>query len=162
MSEDSDSDAEDSTSTLVPHAVQHIRQSGFPFQRGFKENLDAGERPNKGGKKKKRFPNPKHIKSSFLAEPVTDRLNFKATETFDGPKLLKDSGPNQQLGLHTLGISVHTPSGWELEYKETEGRVIILENNKSILSQAFNPSKFDFNLFDLEKGGSSVSFHLYN
>ena len=55
-----------------------------------------------------------------------------------------------------------TPGAWRdcstLTYKETEGRVVILQNNKSILSKAFNPSKFDYIPFDLEKGGPSVSF----
>ena len=52
----------------------------------------------------------------------------------------------------------------------------VLDYNKSILSKTFNPSKFDFNPWDLEKreqeqmeddekkdnGGPTISFWLYN
>ena len=69
---------------------------------------------------------------------------------------------------------MHTQSGRLLDYKETVGRIVVLDYNKSILSKAFNPSKFDFNPWDLEKkeqdqekdekdkGGPTISFRLYN
>ena len=39
---------------------------------------------------------------------------------------------------------------------------MILDYNKSILSNSFNPSKFDFNPWDREKEGPTISFRLYN
>ena len=36
-----------------------------------------------------------------------------------------------------------------VEYKETVGRIVVLDYYKSILSKNFNPSKFDFNPWDL-------------
>lgn len=70
-----------------------------------------------------------------------------------------------------------------LEYEETIGRLTVLDYNKSILSANFNPSKFDFNPWDLDlhlekgdqknrkkmskdeqekyKGGPSIAFRLY-
>ena len=57
---------------------------------------------------------------------------------------------------------MQTPSGCLLKYEETLGRIVVLDYNKSILSKAFNPSKFDFNPYDLEKEGASISFWLYN
>ena len=57
-------------------------------------------------------------------------------------------------------------------------QIMVLDYNKSILSENFNPSKFDFNPWDLEKhleieerdpnkkeedaGGPTISFWLYN
>ena len=39
---------------------------------------------------------------------------------------------------------------------------MILDYNKSILSDNFNPSKFDFNPHDMEKDGPAIYFRLYN
>ena len=39
---------------------------------------------------------------------------------------------------------------------------MILDYNKSILSDNFNPSKFDFNPHDMELNGPPISFRLYN
>ena len=65
-----------------------------------------------------------------------------------------------------------------MHYDETVGRIVVLDYNKSILSENFNPSKFDFNPWDLDKhlekdernrnlvkkdpGGPTISFWLYN
>ena len=78
-------------------------------------------------------------------------------------------------------MDVVTPLGRKLDYEETIGRLMVLDYNKSILSANFNPSKFDFNPWDLDlhlekddqkkdkpedkeekyKGGPSISFRLY-
>ena len=71
----SDSEADNSTSTLVPAAVQHIYKTGCPSHRGVKESVDARERPSRaGGGKRKRnlFPNPKPNKQQLLAQPITN------------------------------------------------------------------------------------------
>ena len=39
---------------------------------------------------------------------------------------------------------------------------MILDYNKSFLSDNFNPSKFDFNPYVLELKGPAISFRLYN
>ena len=71
-----------------------------------------------------------------------------------------------------------TQRGRVLEYEETVGRIVVLDYNKSILSKNFNPSKFDFNPWDLDAhlekdqkkrkalidkdpGGPTISFQLY-
>ena len=80
-----------------------------------------------------------------------------------------------------LRVEVCTPRGRMLEYKETVRRIVLLDYNKSILSKNFNPSKFDFNPWDLDlhlennekdpkktekiikknPGGPTISFRLY-
>jgi len=37
----------------------------------------------------------------------------------------------------------------------------VLDYNKSILSANFNPSKFDFNPWDIDLKGPSISFRLF-
>ena len=59
-------------------------------------------------------------------------------------------GPGPNLHLHKLLVDVVTPHGRGLEYEETVGRLMVLDYNKSILSANFNPSKFDFNPWDLD------------
>ena len=48
----SDSEADDSTATLVPAAVQHIYKTGCPSHRGVKDSVDARERPSRAGEEK--------------------------------------------------------------------------------------------------------------
>jgi hypothetical protein len=63
-------------------------------------------------------------------------------------------------------VEVTTPCGRPLSYEETIGWLTVLDYNKSILSANFNPSKFNFNPWDLdlhlEKEGPTISFRLYN
>jgi len=75
-------------------------------------------------------------------------------------------------------VDAVTKHGRVLEYEETVGRIVVLDYNKSILSENFNPSKFDFNPWDLDKhlekdkkniklddkdpGEPTISFRLYN
>ena len=74
-------------------------------------------------------------------------------------------------------MDVCTPRGRLLEYKETVGRIVVLDYDKSILSKNVNPSKFDFNHWDLDlhlgkdeknkevtednPGGPTISFRLH-
>ena len=83
---------------------------------------------------------------------MTHRLYFKVAQDFK-----RDKTNNPELKtLHKLCVDVCTPRGRVLEYKETVGRIVVLDYNQSILSNNFNPSKFDFNPWDLhiqlEKG----------
>ena len=123
LSDDTASKGGEEEATLVPGAVQHIPQTGYPSHRG-KGSLDTDERPNKEKKKKKKKfpnpnPNPTPTKAQLIAEPITHTLYFKVKEMFDQPKVTQDRGASH-LGLHTLGVSLHTPSGRRLTYKETE------------------------------------------
>ena len=70
--------------TLVPGAVQHVQQTGYPSTRGVKKNkevkksVDVNEKPNQKKGKKLIKNNPKPTKAQLLVEPVTHRLYFKA------------------------------------------------------------------------------------
>ena len=82
----------------------------------------------------------------MLAEPITHRLYFKAAQDFT-----RDHTNHPDLNtLHKLRMDVCTLRGRLLEYKETVGKIVILDYNKSILSRNFNPSKFDFNPWELD------------
>ena len=45
-----------------------------------------------------------------------------------------------------------------MDFNETLGRIMILDYNKSILSDNFNPSKFDFNPHDRDLDGPAIFF----
>ena len=83
-----------------------------------------------------------------MAEPITHRLYFKAAQDFTRPKL--ENGENPSLKLHKLLVEVMTPHGRPLDYEETIGWLTVLDYYKSILSANFNPSKFNFNPWDLD------------
>ena len=134
----------------------------------------------KKGRKLNQY-NPKPTIAQLVAEPITHHLYFRAAQDFTHPKL--ENGENPNLKLHKLLVEVTTPCGRPLEYEETIGRLTVLDYNKSILSANFNPSKFDFNPWDLDlhlekgdqkdrekmskdeqekyKGGPSIAFRLY-
>ena len=82
----------------------------------------------------------------MFAEHVSHTLFFKAAEDFELP-----SQNTRCNTLHKLRVDVVTPRGRLLDYEETVGRIMVLDYNKSILSENFNPSKFDFNPWDLDK-----------
>ena len=173
--------------TLVPGAVQHVRQTGYPSPRRVKKNkavkksVDVNEKPDRKKGRKLNPYNPKPTKAQLVAEPITHHLYFRAAQDFTRPQLEKNEKPN--LKLHKLLVEVTTPCGRPLDYEETTGRLTVLDYNKSILSANFNPSKFDFNPWDLDlhleegdqknrekmskdeqekyKGGPSIAFRLY-
>ena len=130
--------------TLVHGAVQHVRHTGYPSDKGVKKSIDINEKPNKRKNQKFAGPNPKPTKAQLLAEPISHSLFFKAADSFEQPEEDK-ARKYQPNALHKLKVNVYTPSGRLLEYEETVGRIVVLDYNKSILSKAFNPSKFDFN-----------------
>ena len=79
-----ESSAVSEANTLVPGAVQHVRQTGYPSTRRVKKNkavkksVDVNEKPNrKKGRKLSQY-NPKPTKAQLLAEPITHTLYFKA------------------------------------------------------------------------------------
>ena len=155
---------ESEADTLVPGAVQHVRQTGYPSPRRVKKNkavkksVDVNEKPNRQKGRKLSQYNPKPTKAQLLAEPITHTLYFKADEEFKRGEQ-KESNPKI---LHQIKVQVCTPSGRPLDPKEYVGKIMILDYNKSILSNSFNPSKFDFNPWDREKEGPTISFRLYN
>ena len=162
--------------TLVPGAVQHVHQTGYPSTWRVKQNkvvkksVDVNEKPPRKKGRKLSKNNLKPTKAQLLAEPVTHHLYFKAAQDFYRGKTV---GP-QSYDLHKLRVDVVTPHGRKLEYEETLGKLVVLDYNKSILSANFNSFKFDFNPWDLylhlgkkdqkkdpEKGyigGPSISF----
>ena len=178
---------ESEADTLVPGAVQHVRQTGYPSPRRVKKNkavkksVDVNEKPDRKNGRKLNPYNPKPTKAQLVAEPITHHLYFRAAQDFTRPQLEKNEKPN--LKLHKLLVEVTTPCGRLLDYEETIGRLTVLDYNKSILSANFNPSKFDFNPWDLDlhlekgdqknrekmskdeqekyKGGPSIAFRLY-
>jgi hypothetical protein len=89
--------------TLVPGAVQHVHQTGYPSTRRVKQNkivkksLDVNEKPPR--KKGRTFLpyNPKPTKAQLLAEPVTHHLYFKADQNFKQARMI-DRDPD----AHTL------------------------------------------------------------
>ena len=99
------------------------------------------------------IPNP------LWAEPVTHRLYFKADESFKRDRMEPGQDPDART-LHKIRVQVCTPRGRVLKYRETLGRLMVLDYNKSILSANFNPSKFDFNPWDIDLKGPSISFRL--
>ena len=103
---------------------------------------------------KRKFPNPKLTKAQLVEQPITHTLYFQAfdgssakeTKHVKGTKLVKRNEPaNGDLKLYSLGLDLYTLLGRKLDFTETEGRAVMLECNKSLLTKAFNPSKFDFN-----------------
>ena len=140
--------------TLVPGAVQHVHQTGYPSTRRVKKSkvvkksVDFNEKPNRKRGRKLIKNNPKPTKAQLLAEPVTHRLYFKAAQDFER-STVKGADPHN---LHKLLVDVVsvTLHGRLLEYEETIGRLVVLDYKKSILSANFNPSKFDFNPWDLD------------
>jgi len=103
--------------------------------------------------------NPKPTKAQLLAEPVTHHLYFKADQDFKRERMIYRD-PNAHT-LHKILVQVCTPRVRVLKYQETLGKLVVLDCNKSILSANFNPSKFDFNPYDKELGGPTISFRLY-
>ena len=99
------------------------------------------------------IPNP------LWAEPVTHRLYFKADESFKRDRMEPGQDPDART-LHKIRVQVCTPRGRVLKYRETLGRLIVLDYNKCILSANFNPSKIDFNPWDIDLKGPSISFRL--
>ena len=137
------------------------------------KSVDVNEKPNRKRGRKLIKNNPKPTKAQLLAEPVTHCLYFKAAQDFER-SAVKGAKPHHH---HKLLVDVVTPHRRPLEYEETVGRLVVLDYNKSILSANFNPSKFDFNPWDLDlhlgkddqkkdkpkkyQGGPSISFRLY-
>ena len=103
--------------------------------------------------------NPKPTKAKLLAEPATHHLYFKADQDFKRARMTKRD-PHAHT-LHKIRVQVCTPRGRMLKYWVTLGRLVVLDYNKSILSAIFNPSKFDFNPYEKELGGPTISFRLY-
>ena len=81
LSDDRTSKGGEDEATLVQEAVQHIRQT----------NYSSYIQTKVQSKIKRKFPNPKPTRAQLLAEPITHTLYFKATETFDRPKVIQDS-----------------------------------------------------------------------
>ena len=150
--------------TLVPGAVQHVRQTGYPSTRRVKENkavkksVDVNEKPHRKKGRVLSTNNPKPTKAQLLAKPITHTLYFKADESFERREVLEE---NHKI-LHKIRVVVCTPSGRKLDFEETLGKIVVLDYNKSILSANFNPSKFDFNPYDMDLKGPAISFRLYN
>ena len=107
--------AESEADTLVPGAVQHVRQTGYPSPQRVKKNkavkksVDVNEKPNRKKGRKLGQYNPKPTKAQLLAEPITHRLYFRAAQDFTRPKLERNERPNLQ--LHKLLVEVTTPCG---------------------------------------------------
>ena len=147
-----ESSAESEADTLVPGAVQHVHQTGYPSTRRVKKNkavkksVDVNEKPHRQKGRIFLPNNPKPTKAQLLAEPITHRLYFKADEPFKRCELRRDDPRT----LHKIKVKVCTPQGREFDFEETQGKIVILDYNKSILSTNFNPSKFDFNPWDKE------------
>ena len=63
--------------TLVPGAVQHVHQTGYPSTRrvkkseAVKKSVDVNEKPHRKKGRKLSKNNPKPTKAQLLAEPVT-------------------------------------------------------------------------------------------
>ena len=146
---------------LVPGAVQHVHQTGYPSTRRVKKNkavkksVDVNEKPHRQKGRIFSPNNPKPTKAQLLAEPITHRMYFRAIEDFRRDQMVNQDACT----LHKLRVC--TPRGRMLKYRETLGKIMILDYNKSILSANFNPSKFDFNPWDKECEGPTISFRLY-
>ena len=68
--------------TLVSGAVQHVHRTGYPSNKGVKKSLDINEKPNRQKNRKLIKNNPKPTKAQLLAEPLTQRLYFRAAQDF--------------------------------------------------------------------------------
>ena len=113
-----ESSAESEADTLVPGAVQHVRQTGYPSTRRVKKNkavkksVDVNEKPHRQKGRIFLPNNPKPTKAQLLAEPITHRLYFKADEPFKRCELRRDDPRT----LHKIKVKVCTPQGRELDF----------------------------------------------
>ena len=120
--------------TLVPEAVQHVHQTGYPSTRRVKQNkvvkksVDMNEKPPRKKGRKLLPNNPKPTKAQLLAEPVTHPLYFKVAQDFTRVSTEKADLRT----LHKLWVDVCTPRGRVLEYSETFGRIVVLESPQNV------------------------------
>ena len=66
--------------------------------------------------------NPKPTKAQLLAEPVTHHLYFKAVQDFKRDQMVNPDART----IHKLLVQVCTPRGRMLQYRETLGKLVVL------------------------------------